>query len=145
MSTFETEVLNEIDKAESGDEHSREYALKLRRALNDFFKVREYAKTERKRVGDNVKEQFEYLKEAHEEPVSVPADPDLATPEELQDAHRKARRLEVCWQDYEEARAEARDVRGAMRDAIKGAEDRVRAILEEVNQLHLFTNTNGDD
>lgn len=145
MTSFESKVLTEIDKAESGDEHAKQHAAKLRRALNDFFRVREYAKGERKRVSDNVKEQFEYLKDAHEEPVATPADPSTATPEEQRAAFAKARRLEVCWQDYEEARAEAKDVRGAMRDAIKGAEDRVRVILDEANQLSLFTEPVGDD
>lgn len=126
---FAKKVLDHVEKGtESGDAQQAEQARALLRAFTEWQTTTAWAKTERKRVNDKVKEQAEYLRSALEE----------ATTESEHERLAKLERCEVCWQDFEEAKAEQKDIRGSTRDNIKAAEQKIRDLMEESKQLGLF-------
>jgi len=126
---FAKQVLDHVQKGtDSSDAKQAEQARSLLRAFTEWQTTTAWAKTERKRVNDNVKEQSEYLRAALEE----------ATTESEHERLAKLERCETCWQDYEEAKAEQKDIRGSTRDNIKEAEQKIRDLMEESKQLGLF-------
>lgn len=126
---FTKKVLDHVAKGtDSNDAQQAEQARALLRAFTEWQTTTAWAKTERKRVNDKVKEQAEYLRAALEE----------ATTESEHERLAKLERCEVCWQDFEEAKAEQKDIRSSTRDNIQAAEQKIRDLMEESKQLGLF-------
>jgi len=112
---------------ESTDAEKQEQARALLRAFNEWEQTKEWSKTERARVNENVAQQAAFLKDAMEAATTT------SDAERLQKLHS----VEVCWQDWEEAKAEQKDIRSSTRDNLKVAEQKIRDLLEESKQLGL--------
>lgn len=123
---FEHRVTAKAAEALSSDRI--EHAKRILHAFETWRSEKEVAKEENKRCSDNVKRCQELLAEAMTQGHSTP---------EGQVA--KLGTIELAWQELDEAKAEQKDVRGAWKDAIDASETKIRDLIEEGNQLRLFT------
>lgn len=94
-----------------------ECAIEVLQAFELWQAAKEYATSEGKRTLLKLKAAQAALKEAVEAGRA-------------ESGGYKLERVECCWQDVEEAKAERREVRSACRDAVSEALDKMRAAVD---------------